>query len=122
MRTTARASGHSRIGCILWLIGLLIFGMIAYKAIPVLIQNAEFEDFLNDQARFAARASGEEIKKRILRRADELDVPLDPKRLTVRKGSRRIRIECSYEVSLEFPFYTYVWKFDHEVDRPIFII
>ena len=29
---------------------------------------------------------------------------------------------ATYDITLEFPFYTYVWHFDHNVDRPIFII
>ena len=40
----------------------------------------------------------------------------------MKKTSGRVRMRATYEITLEFPFYTYVWHFDHNVDRPIFII
>jgi len=30
-------------------------------------------------------------------------------------------MKADYQIPIEFPFKTYVWKFHHEVDRPIFI-
>jgi hypothetical protein len=61
------------------------------------------------------------MKKALLRKARDLQLPVDPKRLTVSKRGERIRIECSYEVPIEFPGYTYVWHFEEEIDEPIFI-
>ncbi|MDX1500971.1 MAG: hypothetical protein R3325_01320 [Thermoanaerobaculia bacterium] len=119
---TRQARGNSRFGCILWLIAALIFGMIVWKAVPVRIQAAEFADYLEDQARFAARSTPEELRNRIMGRAEELRIPLDPKNLTVRKNAGRVWIECRYTIPLEFPFYTYEWHFEHIVDRPVFII
>ena len=40
----------------------------------------------------------------------------------MRKSSGRVRMRAQYEIPIELPFYTYVWHFDHNVDRPIFII
>ena len=117
---TSRTRGEGRIGCIFWLLVLVVFVAICWKAIPVKIQSAELYDFMEDQARGADRATAEQIKKRVLRRAKDLDLPLEAKNVTVDKTSGRIRIECVYTVPLEFPGYTYNWDFDQVVDRPVF--
>lgn len=121
MLENLRQGGEGRVGCILWLLVLLVVSMILWKAIPVKIQSAEFYDFMNEQAKFAQGSSPEAIKKRILNRAEQLDLPVDEKNLSVEKPGDRIRIKCSYSVPLEFPGYTYHWQFDHEIDEPIFI-
>ena len=61
------------------------------------------------------------MKKTILRKARELRLPVDPKKLTVRKRGGRIQIQCTYTVPLEFPGYTYYWIFEESIDEPIFI-
>ncbi len=122
MSRNLRRSGEGRAGCAIWLLLLAVFVMIAWKAVPTKIKSAEFEDYLTELAQFAAQVPGEEIRRRILKRAKEMDIPLDPKKLKVEKSENRIRIECSYTIVLEFPFYSYEWNFEHEVDRPIFIV
>jgi len=116
------SKGHGRLGCILWLIALIVFLAIIWKAVPARIRAAEFESYIEEQARYAARSSGETIKKRILRRAEETNIPLDKENLTVRKSSKHVRITCEYTIPLEFPGYTYYWKFEHIIDRQVFII
>jgi len=114
------ARGDSKIGCIVWLVILLIGGLVGFKAIPVKIHSAQFYDFMENQAQFAGRTSAEDLKKRILRRANELDLPVDKKDLKVTKSSAKVRIECTYTVPLTFPGYTYDWHFDHEIESLVF--
>jgi hypothetical protein len=106
----------------LWLIALVIFSAIIWKAVPVRIRVAEFETFLEDQALYAARSSGEAIEKRVLARAVEMRIPLDKENISVRKSPKHVRITCEYTIPLEFPGYTYHWHFEHIIDRQIFII
>jgi hypothetical protein len=117
----SRQRGDGKLGCILWTVILALVILIAWKAIPVKIKSAELYDFMVEQAKFAANAKPETIKKRILRRAKELDLPLDAKAVTVERIGDRIRMKARYTVNLEFPGYTYVWDFNHVVDRPIYI-
>lgn len=116
------SQGHGRIGCILWLIALILFSGIVWKAVPVRIRVAEFESFLEEQARYAARSDGDSIKKRVLARAQEMRIPLEKENLSVRKSAKNVRITCEYTIPLEFPGYTYHWHFEHIIDRQIFII
>jgi hypothetical protein len=74
-----------------------------------------------DQATFASQRSAEGMKTRILDKANELDLPVGPKNLSVRKESERIRMYTEYTVELRFPFgITHEWDFVHDIDRPIY--
>ena len=116
------AAGDSKLGCILWLLILFAFAMVTWKAVPVKVHSSELLDYMTEQAQYASRASGEQLKLRILKRAEELNLPLEAKNLKVDRGEKRVRMVCHYTVPLEFPGYTYYWEFKHEVDRPVFII
>jgi hypothetical protein len=121
MRRRLEQAGDGKIGCFLWLVVLALVVLIAWKMVPVKLASAELYDFMVEQAKFGASAGAENIKKRVLLRAKELELPVTDKTLTVERLGDRIRMRCSYVVPVEFPGYTYQWQFDHEVDRPIFI-
>lgn len=114
-------AGEGRLGCIFWTLVLVVGIVIAWQMIPVKVRTAEFYDYMVDQANFAASASAEGLKKRILTKANDLDLPVGPKNLTVTKERERIKMHTEYTVVVEFPFgFTYEWEFVHDVDRPIF--
>lgn len=114
--------GQGKIGCVLWLLVLLAAIGVAAKLIPVKIASAELYDFMEEQAMFAARTKPDEIKKRILRRADELGLPLTKKNLVVERRAGRVRMRATYVVPIELPGYTFEWPFEHILDRPVFIV
>ncbi len=113
--------GEGNLGCILWAVLLALAALIAWKTIPVKMSSSEMYDFMEEQAKFAAQTPDEEIKKQILVRANQLGIELDKDHLSVERLGDRIRMKADYQIPIEFPGYTYVWKFHHEVDRPIFI-
>jgi hypothetical protein len=121
MRANRATAGEGRLGCMLWVALLVVGGLIAWKAIPVKIAAAELQDFMVEQAKFAAAATPETISGRIFNKARDLDLPLDKQNIRVEKGGGRILMAASFTVPLEFPGYVYYWEFDLEVDRPIFI-
>ena len=114
--------GEGKLGCIIWLLALLAVIGIAAKLIPIKIRSAELYDFMEEQAMFAGRRGPAELKKTILNRAVELDLPLDKKNLIVEKRAGRVRMSATYTVPVVFPGYTFNWKFEHRIDRPIFIV
>lgn len=115
-----RMRGEGKIGCIFWILVLVVVGMIAAKVIPVKIESAEFYDYMEEQAKFGLQASPEGIKRQIMRKAMDLDLPVKSENLTVERVAEEIRIHCKYEIPIEFPGYTYVWKFDEKINRPLF--
>jgi hypothetical protein len=118
-RAAERGSGN--VGCILWLIVLVVGVLIAWKAIPVKIKTAEFYDSIEEMAKFSGSNPPDALKKQILDKANELQLPVDKDHVKVQRIGDRIRMEVDYTVPLDFPGYTYEWHFDHQVDRPIFI-
>ncbi len=115
-------AGDTRAGCFLWIALMAIFVMIAWKVVPVKIKSAELQSFMEEQAQFAYRASPDTLKKRIINKTRQLGLPVNQKNVSVERRGPRIVLICRYTVPLEFPFYTYFWKIEHVVDRPVFLV
>ncbi len=122
MSTRRRQAGDGYFGCILWALAFAAVALICYKAIPVKINTAELYDFMVEQAKFAGTAPPDVLKKAILLKAKELEIPVDEKNLSIERIGDRIRMKTKFTVPLEFPGYTYEWVFDWEIERPIYII
>jgi len=114
--------GDGKLGCIIWTALLVIGAMICWKAIPPKIASAELYDYMVEQAKFAAKQNPATLKRWIVEKAQQLDIPLDPKNVTVTKAGGRIKMRAYYVVTLDFPGYKYDWEFDLQVNRPIFIV
>ena len=121
-RRTAQ-SGEGNLGCIIWALVLGLAILISWKMIPVKVSSAEMADYMVEVAQFqAAQKTPEEIRKIILLRASELNIPLAKENVTVVRAGDRIRMTVEYTIPVDFPGYTYNWHFRHELDRPIFIV
>lgn len=114
--------GEGKIGCILWSALLIAFVGVCWKVVPVKIRSAELYDFMEEQAMFAGTSKPDAIKKRIVGRAEELELPVTKKSIVVQRRGGRVRMKCTYTVPIEFPGYTYYWNFEHVVDRPVFVV
>lgn len=121
MARSRSEAGDSKLGCILWTLLLVVGVMIGWKAIPVKIATSELYDFMVEQGKWAASANEETLKRRLLEKAKELDLPVDPRQVTVEKPGDKVRMRVQFTVPLEFPGYTYNWEFDLRVDRSIYI-
>jgi hypothetical protein len=122
MRRRVNERGEGRLGCIFWTLLLIIGVMVAWKMVPVKIQTAELYDFMVDQAADATYQRSEEaVTKRILAKARDLDIPLDKEHLNVEIRGDSIRMRATYTIPVKFPGYTYNWKFEHEIDRKLYI-
>lgn len=122
MRSRSAERGEGNLGCIFWLLVLAVIGLILWKAVPVRVATAELYDFSVEQTKFSAKASPEELKRRVLNKAKELNLPVNPKQVEVEKTRDRVIIRLNYMVPLDFPGYTYEWKIEEEIDRPIFYL
>jgi hypothetical protein len=123
MRRRTAERGEGKLGCIFWFVVLAIGAMIAWKAVPVKMHSAELYDYMDELARFsAAKDTPEQLQKKILTKAFELDLPLDKDHVHVEKMGERVKMTASYTVPLEFPGYTYHWNFDFQLDRQLFLI
>jgi hypothetical protein len=124
MRRTRGIRGGANIGCIIWLVILGFVGYVLYKVVPVKIASSEFFDTMQEQASFGSIKDPKFIEYEILKKAEELQLPIKKEQLKITKLREVIRVECHYEVTIEFfgGSYKYLWKFDPVVERPIFLV
>lgn len=122
MRRIETQRGEGNLGCILWALVAVVAIHVSWMMVPVKIANAQLSDFMEDQAEQAEHRSPEELEKRILAKARELNVPLDPKKLEVQRRRDHIYMKGEYTQPVRFfGGYTYEWHFVLDIDRPIFI-
>lgn len=115
--------GEGNLGCILWLLALGLAILIAWKAVPVKLQSTELYDYMDELAKFSAgHVRPEKMKKQLLDRAAQLQIPLRKEDVRIERNGDRIYMEVSYTIPVEFPGYTYQWNFHQKIDRPIFIV
>ena len=121
MRRRAAERGEGNLGCIIWLAILGLAILIGVKMVPVKVATSTLYDFMEGQAKFAANMPPEVIAKSIVDKAHELELPVTKEDVHVERIGDNIRMRAVYVVPVEFPGYTYLWHFDHQVNRPIFI-
>lgn len=121
-RRAARGAGN--LGCIIWLVVLAAVGHVLWKVVPVKIRTSSFYDVMQEQAAFGSIKSPQAIEYEILRRADELRIPVTKQNLKVVKTAQALTVEAHYEIPIEFfgGAYKYVWKFDPVISRPTFLV
>ncbi len=121
MRSARSERGQGRIGTIVAL-GLLGIGIyVGAKIIPVRINAYEFRDFVEQECRYAAvKGSDEEITRRILEKAKELEIPLQKKELRVGRTRSEMVVSYRYVQPIDFKVTTYNYSFEHKYRAPLF--
>jgi hypothetical protein len=119
-----RVRGAGNIGCLLWLVVIVAVGHVLYKVVPVKIRSSTFYDTMQEQASFGSIKSEQQILYEVLRRAQELQIPVTKETVTVTRARQSVTIEAHYSIPIEFfgGTYKYVWKFDPVVTRPTFAV
>ena len=120
MSRNRRERGEGQFGCLVGLVLLLIAGLVAYRLIPVKVRAAEMRDTVIDESKSAGQHNDKQIKESILYKAKQLELPVDPANVIVRRSPNYIRVEVKYTVPVEFPGYTYKWNFEHKYENPVF--
>ena len=113
--------GEGRIGALIALavVGIAIF--LGVKVIPVRVAAYEFRDFVEQECRYAAvRKHDGEVRQRILEKAEELRIPLDPKRLKLERTRSEMIITADFEHPIDLKVYTYVFKYEVAERAPLF--
>lgn len=113
--------GEGKVGLLIALavLGTAIF--LGVKIVPVRISAYEFKDFIREQCRSASLHRDDKvIADRILRKAHELEIPLDRKNLRVERTAGEMIIRARYEQPIDLKVTTYVFKFDESDKAPLF--
>jgi hypothetical protein len=124
MKSSRSIRGGANVGCIVWLVILGFVGYVLYKVVPVKIASSEFYDVMQEQAAFGSIKDPKFIEFEILRKAEELKIPVKKDNLKITRSREAITVEAHYEITIDFfnGAYKYVWKFDPIVQRPLFAV
>lgn len=121
MRSGRSERGQGRIGTVIALALLGIGIYVGAKIIPVRIAAFEFRDFVDQECRYAAvKGSDQEIARRILEKARDLEIPLDKKDLRVARTRSEMIVSYSYVQPIDFKVTTYNYRFEHKYRAPLF--
>ena len=113
--------GNGRVGAIIAIAVLGIGIFCGVKIIPVRIAAFELRDYVEEECRFAAvRKHESEVRKRILQKAEELEIPLDPRRLELKRTRGEMIIKASFEQPIDLKVYTYVYRYKIDERAPLF--
>lgn len=109
--------GQSKLGC---LVSLLLVAAVAYFGFNFgepYLRFYRFQDALNQEARFARRASDDQIRARLRAVADSLGLPEEAGHVTVRRSASYITISSDYSETVELPLYVRTLKFAPSVSH-----
>ena len=124
MKDKRGTRGEGRVGCVIWLGIVALIGYALFKVVPVKIANSSFEDYMTEEASFGSIKSAKQIESEILAKAKELDIPVTNDNLKVTRTREKITIEAHYTLNIVFfgGAYTYVWKRNPVIERPMFVV
>src|SRR5258706_13830480 len=115
VRKPERGAGHFK--AILWLLAFAAFVYVMVKVVPVLVDNFQFQDGVQNIARFASatRQTPEQIRAAVLKEAQKDDVPLDEKDIKIEAVSGNVRIHVDYSVIVDLTVYQWTLNFHPSV-------
>lgn len=108
-----RRRGGSNIGC---LISLLILAVVLFYGINIgelYWRYYQLLDAIKSQARVAPSLTDETIRRRLILQVEELGLPPDASKFTIRRSGRTrlITIETEYTESVDLPFFNHTFRF-----------
>lgn len=114
--------GASRLGCLVTLLFLTFIGYYGVQVGGEYLRYWRLLDEMRSQARFAPNIDDETIQRRLLRKIEQLNLPVEARQqLSIRRLARprEIRISTRYSVTLELPFYAYTHTFRPQARQPL---
>jgi hypothetical protein len=112
--------GNGKTGCFFATLLLASLAYLGFKFVPPLFSNYQLQDAVNDLATFGLVGAGHknqenpstELQNAVLKKAEELDVPLTKENVKVLMSDGRVDITVTYTIPIELPGYVYNWDFE----------
>ncbi|MEO1083569.1 MAG: hypothetical protein AAFY88_04955 [Acidobacteriota bacterium] len=101
---------------------MITVAFLSFKVVPVQIAKMQLADFMEEMALTEPRQPVRVFERRIMERADELDLPLEKKNIEIRKmNNKRIVMDVEFTIVFDFVIMDYPWDFKIHLDRDIFL-
>ena len=111
IRNGEKGAGHMK--AIVWTMILVAFIYVMVMTIPVLINEYQFQDSLDEIARFSSvgHKTNIEVQKAVLEEAQKEDLPIQAEDIQVAGTGGNIRINVSYSVTVDLKVYQWTLNF-----------
>ena len=105
--------GMGRTGCLLWVLVFVSAGYFGVEIGTIYIRKWRMEDEIKTQVAFAPSLTDETIRRRLLNKVDELQLPPEARQISISRTVRpsEIRIVMSYPEVLQLPFSPRIIRF-----------
>jgi hypothetical protein len=112
-----RPGGHTMVRTLIKLAIVVLVVHAAVKTVPHFWAYAKFRDKVQEMARFSSRRTDQDVLERVVKLAQQFDLPITPADVKVRKQQTTTFVETRYTVQLEyFPSRFYPWTFELRVE------
>jgi cell division protein FtsL len=110
-RAREKGAGHTK--AIVWTMILVAFIYVAAVTLPVLINEYQFQDSLQEIARFASvnRRTSDQIQKAVLEEAQKEDLPVQAEDIKVTGNGGNVHINVDYSVTIDLKVYQWTLNF-----------
>ena len=101
-------SGKITFKAILWLAFLAGVIFAGFKTLPVYVENYQLQDYIQNQTPFwlADHSSAEGIRKNIVAKAQDLNLPVAAEDVKVDANENRVSVAIDYNVPVDLKVYT----------------
>jgi len=96
-----------------WTMILVALVYAGIKVMPILVDEYQFQDGIQNIARFASvnRQDNPKIQKAVLTEAEKDDLPVRPEDIKVEGSSGNVRISVDYSVTVDLSVYQWTLNF-----------
>ena len=112
-----RGAGHLK--AIVWTLILLALIFTAFKVVPVLIDEYQFQDSIENIARFASanRQNNEAVKQEVLKVVEKQELPIQADQIKVDGSAGNVHIHVDYSVTVDLWVYQWTLNFHPAADN-----
>jgi hypothetical protein len=99
--------GAGRLKAIIWTLIFAAFVFVSVKTVPILINEYQFQDAIQNIARFATanRRTPDQIRTDVLEEAQKDDVPLRSEDIKVSAVNGNVRVSADYSITVDLLVY-----------------
>lgn len=114
----------ARVVFLLWLVVAVLYFHLAASFVSASMNDQEFADYLQFAVQIVTeqRRTNLELRQLVVAKARDLDIPLDPVRLSIEGEGNDRQINVSYNVFIDVPFVpsaTFSREFVHEISYKV---
>jgi hypothetical protein len=110
-RYRQRGAGRLKAVVVLAIFAGMIY--VGVKVVPILVNNYEFQDAIENTARFATvnRQSAEDIRASVLKEAQNEEIPIAADDIHVKDDGGHVEISADYSVTVDLHVYQWTLNF-----------